>query len=239
MTAQRNRVNYVAGGSLTIRRLLFDCVEQEVLPRSGIDARKVWLGRSGIVKRLIAGQLRSAQRARPVADSDRRLARRALVTAFDIPQYQSFLTDIGYLLAEPGDVTISADKRDPKVATVAGAQLVVSVLNARFALNAANVWRSSLCDAFYGTDALPGFELSRARLVRRCETYCISPCATRPRGVRLSRCVSGHHRRGVHQGHAGTGLRSSNRATYRQCGSRLPEGNLRWEQRRRGTAGRL
>ncbi len=108
MTARRNRVNYVAGGSLTIRCLLFDCVEREVLPGSDIDARKVWLSLSPIVKRLIGGQLPSAQRARPVADRDRRLARRALVTAFDIPQYQSFPTDVGYFWLNRGTLRSNA-----------------------------------------------------------------------------------------------------------------------------------
>jgi hypothetical protein len=63
-----------------------------VLPKSGIDTRKLWLSLSGIVKPRIGGQLRSAQRARRWQTAIRRLVRRALVKAFDIPKYQSFPT---------------------------------------------------------------------------------------------------------------------------------------------------
>jgi malate synthase len=88
--------------------------------------------------------------------------------------YKEFLTSIGYLLPEGGPVQVSTENVDPEIALIAGPQLVVPVMNARFALNAANARFGSLYDALYGTDAAPAIWRNPCRRLQprtRCKGY--------------------------------------------------------------------
>ncbi|MEG3089723.1 malate synthase G [Sphingomonas sp. PB4P5] len=135
---------------LSVAEPLVRFVEAAVLPGLGIDAAAWWQGAAGIFARF--------------APANRELlaVRDALQAQIDAryqagqPVDEAFLRSIGYLVPEPAPFTIDTGQVDAEVATMAGPQLVVPVLNARFVLNAANARWGSLYDAYYGTDALPG-----------------------------------------------------------------------------------
>jgi malate synthase len=133
---------------LRIAEPLVRFLEEEALPGTGLDADAFWRGVADIFARL------TPENRRLLAIRD------ALQAKIDAAPERSgdaaFLREIGYLADEPGAFTIDPENVDDEVARLAGPQLVVPVLNARFLLNAANARWGSLYDALYGTDALPG-----------------------------------------------------------------------------------
>lgn len=139
---------------LSIDKALADFLDTEVLGPLGRDADAFWKGfaelAGGFAPR---NQELLAKREALQAQIDAWHSDRA-AKPHDAAQYQAFLREIGYLVPEPGDFQIGTKNVDPEIATMAGPQLVVPILNARFLLNAANARWGSLYDAFYGTDAL-------------------------------------------------------------------------------------
>ncbi|HVJ00251.1 MAG TPA: malate synthase G [Sphingomonas sp.] len=131
-------------------------IEEEALPGTGIDASGFWQGVADIYARFEPeNRALLATRDRMQAEIDGWHAARA-GAPIDQPAYQAFLREIGYLVDEPAPFTIAPTDVDNEVARIAGPQLVVPILNARFLLNAANARWGSLYDALYGTDAIPG-----------------------------------------------------------------------------------
>ena len=130
-------------------------IEGEVLAPLGRDAARFWAGFSALCDRFAPRNrdlLAKRDTLQTQIDSWHRERRGKPI---DPAAYHAFLTEIGYLVAEPGDFAIGTQNVDREIATLAGPQLVVPSLNERFALNAANARWGSLYDAWYGTDALP------------------------------------------------------------------------------------
>jgi len=135
---------------LSVAAPLAGFIEERVLPGLGIEPGGWWQGVAAIYE-AFAPQNRALLGVRDALEAQID-ARYQAGGAVD----EAFLREIGYLVPEPAPFTIGTENVDAEVATMAGPQLVVPILNARFLLNAANARWGSLYDAFYGTDALPG-----------------------------------------------------------------------------------
>ena len=149
MTSVRTSV-----GRLEVSTDLFDFIEREVLPDSGVTSKSFWAGFDALVSDLAPKNLALlAERDRLQAALDQwHRAHPGQVP--DLADYEAYLRSIGYLVDEPGEVRATTANVDAELATQAGPQLVVPILNARYALNAANARWGSLYDALYGTDAI-------------------------------------------------------------------------------------
>ncbi len=129
-------------------------INEEVLPLHKMDANQFWQDFSQLIEDLspINRQLLAKRDSLQQQIDDWHLARKG--QPMDINEYEAFLREIGYLVEEGEDFTITTTNVDDEIAKLAGPQLVVPVKNARFALNAANARWGSLYDAFYGTDVI-------------------------------------------------------------------------------------
>jgi len=145
----------VSAGNLRVARVLYDFVNNEALPGTDIDPDSFWSGVDKVVTDLTPKNQDLLNRRDELQAQIDKWHRQRVIEPIDAEAYRQFLTDIGYLLPEPGDFTITTSGVDPEITTTAGPQLVVPVTNARFALNAANARWGSLYDALYGTDVIP------------------------------------------------------------------------------------
>jgi len=144
--------HYIQVGKLQVASELYRFIGEEALPGSGVDEGRFWSGLERLIadlapknKALLA---KRDELQRRINEWHRRNRENA-----DFHAYKSFLSEIGYLEPEAGDVQITTQNVDDEIAHQAGPQLVVPVNNARYALNAANARWGSLYDALYGTDA--------------------------------------------------------------------------------------
>lgn len=144
----------VTVGNLRVAKVLHDFVTNEALPGTEIDPDSFWAGVDKVVTDLTPkNQELLARRDELQAQLDKYHRLRA-IEPHDPDAYKTFLTEIGYLEPEPEDFSITTAGVDPEITSTAGPQLVVPVLNARFALNASNARWGSLYDALYGTDVI-------------------------------------------------------------------------------------
>ncbi|PZO66817.1 MAG: malate synthase G [Paracoccus denitrificans] len=148
--------DYVERAGLQVATVLADFVESELLPGLSITADQFWQGYAQIL-RDFAPENRKLLSIRDDFQTkiDEWLSAHK-TQDWDNAAWVTFLKEIGYIVPEGTDFTVETGPADAEIATVAGPQLVVPVMNARFALNAANARWGSLYDALYGTDALPG-----------------------------------------------------------------------------------
>ena len=147
-----DRVN---AGGLQVDKELYDFINDEALPGTGITPETFWSGFDGLVHDL-------APRNRELLAIRDELQRRIDAwyrenrdQPIDLAEYKAVLQEIGYLVPEGDDYTADTANVDPEISTIAGPQLVVPVTNPRYALNAANARWGSLYDALYGTDVIP------------------------------------------------------------------------------------
>ncbi len=139
---------------LQVATTLYRFIEDKVLPGTGIDSAAFWQGFDAIVRDLAPTNIALlAERDRLQTELDTWHAANPGPLR-DTGAYRAFLESIGYLQPQPDDFTITTANVDAELAVQAGPQLVVPILNARYALNAANARWGSLYDALYGTDAV-------------------------------------------------------------------------------------
>jgi malate synthase len=140
---------------LQVASALYSFVNEEALPGTGVEADEFWSGLSRIVSDLAPRNLELLKdRDRLQSEIDHWYRSSSEEEPVSVDDYQKFLTDIGYLVPEREDFSITTKNVDAEIASIAGPQLVVPVSNARFALNAANARWGSLFDAYYGTDVI-------------------------------------------------------------------------------------
>ena len=146
---------YATRGRLQVAEELSRFIETEALPGTDVGPEQFWSGLQEIVEVLgpINRQLLEKRDRLQAQIDDWHQARRG--RPHDAEAYRAFLEEIGYLITDDAPLTIGTINVDPEIANLAGPQLVVPVMNARFALNAANARWGSLYDALYGTDAIP------------------------------------------------------------------------------------
>jgi len=167
------KTKYTEHAGLSIDQSLYNFVNNEVLPGTGIESGHLWQALSKLVSQMTPRNRSLLQRR---ARLQNQVDEWHLCNPYELENYKSFLQEIGYLVPEGEDFTIDTEGVDQEIATTAAPQLVVPVNNARYALNAANARWGSLYDAIYGSDMLrdrhaectqPGYDPERGEIVVR------------------------------------------------------------------------
>jgi malate synthase len=144
---------YLKIGNLQVAQVLYEFINEEAIPGSGVSSEKFWSDLEKIVQDLAPKNKTLLARREEIQNKINKWHKENK-DDFDLDKYKVFLQDINYLEPEVEDFQITTQGVDPEIAIQAGPQLVVPVNNARYAINAANARWGSLYDALYGTDAI-------------------------------------------------------------------------------------
>jgi malate synthase len=147
-------MGYIAHGNLSVDAELFTFINDTLLPAANSDKASFWTGFDEAVHQLAQRNAELLDRRETLQNELDTWLKKHRESGFDEVAYTAFLRQIGYIVDEGDDFVISTGHVDSEIATIPGPQLVVPVMNARYALNAANARWGSLYDALYGTDVI-------------------------------------------------------------------------------------
>ncbi|MGN7477639.1 malate synthase G [Solibacillus silvestris] len=153
--------NYVQTGNLQVADILFNFINDLVLPNSGVDQQAFWNGFDDLIHEL-APENKALLAKREVLQQQINNWHKENKGDFNFADYKAFLQEIGYLEPKVADFQVETENVDEEIAFQAGPQLVVPVSNARYAINAANARWGSFYDALYGTDVISDEEGAEA-----------------------------------------------------------------------------
>ncbi len=147
-------VEYIEVKNIKIAKPLYDLVDQEIIPDTGISSDKFWASFGSIVDDLEPSNHLLLNKRTEIQENINSWHNNHKTNKFNIEEYKTFLKSIGYLAPDAPDFQITTSNVDEEISSIAGPQLVVPVDNARFAINAANARWWSLYDSLYGTDII-------------------------------------------------------------------------------------
>jgi len=151
---EKTMTERIEKSGLQVARPLVEMIEGEALPGTGVSADQFWKGLSDLVHTMGPRNRALLARRDELQAKIDAWHRERRGKPLDQAEYTAFLSQIGYLVPDGPDFGIETANVDPEIASIPGPQLVVPVMNARYALNAANARWGSLYDALYGTDAM-------------------------------------------------------------------------------------